>query len=447
LLALALLLAAVGQASIFAMSFDCFDFYQFWVVGQAAPEEGTGNVWSGEERRRLAVEWQQRAAREQEAANPSPRRALAAESRAELETYSTPWLYTLFGWTATGDYDRDLGWFQQVSLVAFVLAVLGLARLVGLAWSLAALLAAFLLAFFAPLLSDVSVGNVNRLQFAALALSLVLGARAWRGADLAAGGVLGLAVLFKPNLAYCALALGLGWVLLGRSGKLVRQAGGAALGALAAFAASSAWFGGARAWVDWGAVLGELLGEYDHSRAKGNFALARLLGDLGLPLAGPVLSVLLGGALLAALVLRRRAGVQPTGLEDLALAGLGGAISLLSARLAWMHYYLLALPLGIFLLRPGARPWLRRTGAAGLVLVAHKPTADLLRYDDAGAFAAALVSAGVLLLSAMTLLELARPWPPGAPLPPAAERGTRPGSPAARSARSRPLRPRVPART
>ena len=37
-LAACLLLAALAQASTFAMRFDCFDFYQFWVVGQAATD-------------------------------------------------------------------------------------------------------------------------------------------------------------------------------------------------------------------------------------------------------------------------------------------------------------------------------------------------------------------------------------------------------------------------
>ncbi|HVS17987.1 MAG TPA: glycosyltransferase 87 family protein, partial [Planctomycetota bacterium] len=321
-LALALFVAALGQASVFSMRWDCFDFYQFWAVGQAAHEPGTGNVWSSDERLRLGQEWARRAASEQgpQSADPSQRRGLAASRRQDLETYSTPWLYTLFGWTASGDYDTDLSRFQHAGLVLFALTLVGLARLAGLSWSAGALLVAFLLTFFAPTLSDMRVGNVNRLQLAAIAGVVLVGAR--RGAwQFAAGFLLGLSVMFKPNLAYCALALGAGWLVLGRWQRLARQVPAALVGAAAAFALSSHWFGGASAWSDWSRVLGELMGEYDHALSKGNLALVRLLEDAGLGAAGTIVTVLLAGALAAVLVVRRRARAEADPLEDLALVG------------------------------------------------------------------------------------------------------------------------------
>jgi hypothetical protein len=409
-LAFALLLAALAQASAFARRWDCFDFYQFWVVGQAAHESGTGNVWSAEERLRLGQEWARRAAAEQgpQSADPSQRRNLAASRRQDLETYSTPWLYTLFGWTASGDYDSDLERFQVAGLAAFALAVLPLARLAGWSWSGGALLVAFLLTFFSPTLSDLRVGNVNRLQVAALCAVVLLGARRGAG-QLAAGFLLGLSVLFKPNLAYPALALGLGWIVLGRWDRLVRQVPAALAGAAAAFALSSHWFGATAAWTQWSAVLGELMGEYDHALSKGNFALVKLLAEAGLGAAGTVVTASLAAALLGALWLRRRASAPAEPLEDLALAGLGGALSVSTAQLAWLHYYLLVVPLCVYLLRPAAPVWARAGGCAGLVLVAHEPLKDLLRFEDAGAPAAALVGAGVLALVLCTLVDLARP--------------------------------------
>jgi hypothetical protein len=410
LLALALLIAALGQASVFSMRWDCFDFYQFWAVGQAAHEADTGNVWSSAERLRLGQEWARRAAGEQgpQSADPSQRRGLAASRRQDLETYSTPWLYTLFGWTAGGDYDTDLGRFQHASLLVFAGTLLGLSRLAGLSWSAGAILVAFLLTFFAPTLSDMRVGNVNRLQLAAVCGVVLLGARqgAWQ---LAAGFLLGLAVMFKPNLAFPALALGLGWIVLGRWERLARQVPAALVGALAAFGLSSHWFGGAGAWNDWRAVLGELMEQYDSPVSKGNLALVRLLEEAGLGDTGLALSALLGAALVLALVLRRRAGAEPTRLEDLALVGLGGALSVSTAKLAWVHYYLLVVPLAVYLLRPAAPAWARVGGCAGLLLLADEPLKDLFRYPDSGPLAAALVAVGVLTLYFTTLVDLARP--------------------------------------
>ena len=43
------------------------------------------------------------------------------------------------------------------------------------------------------------------------------------------------------------------------------------------------------------------------------------------------------------------------------------------------------------------------------MLVAHEPLKDLLRLEDTGTLAAALVGAGVLALFVLTLFDLARP--------------------------------------
>ena len=410
LLALALLIAALGQASFFSMNWDCFDFYQFWVVGQAAREEGTGNVWSPEERLRLGQAWAQRAVQDAgpKSVDGKDRRKLAASRRQDLETYSTPWLYTLFGWTASGDYNIDLRRFQFAGVLSFALAVLGLARLAGMSWSAAALLVAFLITFFAPTLSDMRVGNVNRLQVAALGAVVLAGARRGAG-QFVAGFLLGLAVMFKPNLAYPALALGLGWIVLGRWQRLARQVPAALVGAAAAFGLSSQWFGRTAVWSEWSAVLGELMGEYDHAISKGNVALVKLLEELGVGAAGTLVSVVLGVAFLAALGLRRRARAEAAPLEDLALVGLGGALSVSTSQLAWLHYDLLVVPLAVYLLRPAAPAWARVGGFVGLVLVAHEPLKDLFGYDGAGLFAAGLIATGVVVLFAFTLADLARP--------------------------------------
>ena len=107
------------------------------------------------------------------------------------------------------------------------------ARLAGLSWSAAALLVTLGVGWFAPALSDVRVGNVNRVQLGWLALYLGLAScrRLGGGRNVVAGLVLGLGVAFKPNLAFPALTLGLGWMVLGRWRKLFLQVAGAAGGA------------------------------------------------------------------------------------------------------------------------------------------------------------------------------------------------------------------------
>jgi hypothetical protein len=324
------LAAALAHAWDFARRFDAFDFYQFWVVGQAAAQPGTGDVWSQPERERLGREGQHAALADlkERGESSAARHASAAMRRPVLETYSTPWLYTLFGAAASGDYERDLDRFQLASLVALAAGVWWMARAAGLTGASAALLIAFAAAWFAPALSDARVGNVNRLQLGLLGLYVALASSSRGGVarDLAAGAVLGLGATFKPNLAFPLLTLGLGWVALGRWRELALRGAGVALGALVAFGLSSAWFGSARAWVRWGASLGELMGEYEHTLEAGNFSLARVLERWGLPVDARWLAALGLIAFGAALALRRRAvdrsATKPG--EELLLLALGG---------------------------------------------------------------------------------------------------------------------------
>lgn len=419
LLALFLLVASLAQLHFVGSRYDCFDFYQFWWVGQHASEAQTGDVWSPGERERLAQLGAREAMRLQGPgeARPRTKRAIAAVRRPVLETYSTPWLYTLFGLFASGDYERDLGRFQLASLLSLALGLALLARLSGQSWLAAGLLVAAATAWFSPALSDARVGNVNRLQVGVLAVYLLLASRTWRGRDVAAGAVLGMAAMFKPNLAYPVLTLGLGWIAMGHWRKLVQQALGTLAGVLVAFGVSSAWFGSASSWRDWSAVLSELMNDFPHPIDKGNFSLPRILADtLGVGSSGLLLALLL--ALFAgALFLRRRAGAAggtAAGHEDMLLVGLGGALSLLTAKLAWLHYFLLILPLVVVCLRPSAPRGVRALAALAFLALALEPLRDLSGLEESTLTSAATVCGGALLLFLVGLYDLASPRPSSA---------------------------------
>ena len=413
------------------------DYYQFWVVGRAVAGGEAGDVYSDAERARLGEAYWKAAQRELAAvqvpgADPAALegpglRFQAARMRQKLETYSTPFLYTLVGLAATGDYFADQERFHHASLIVFALAIFALARRAGfppLASALA--LAAFLLVF-APFSSDVRVGNVNRLLlgFVALALWLRSGAR-WRMRQVLAGFVLGCAAMFKPNLAFVLAALGAGDLARRRWRELFQLALGVALGALFAFGVSSAYFGGTGAWTSWAREVPELMEQYDHALVRGNFALSRLLretrslGDQPL-----VYLAVLVALFVAILFLSRRAGrreleggAAPERADaewDVLLAGAGGALSLLTAQLAWIHYFLLAIPLALYLLRP--RPekaergtaLLRRVAALGATLCVG--SRSLAGFSEAGPRGAALVSGGTLVLFLLAASDAPRAAP------------------------------------
>ena len=143
------------------------DFYQFWIGAQEAPH-ARGQLWSPETRARLGTEYYNRAVMRE----GSNRMASVAQSRRELELFSTPFLYTCFG-ALPNRYEPAYLLWRIVSLLSLVAAVALIARALG--WHLAPALffLAFVLLLFQPLKSELRVGNVNEIQLLMIAAYFV----------------------------------------------------------------------------------------------------------------------------------------------------------------------------------------------------------------------------------------------------------------------------------
>jgi len=430
LLAFVLLFLAMGNGWQYSERWAGLDFYQFWVAGQSVQEQETGNIYSQPERDRVGALWHARA--QTAAAERSPqdrgihKQSVVSERRRQLETYATPWLYTLFGVASTGDYYRDLARFQALSLLTYALSIFGIAWLLGFSPASCALLVMLFLSWFGPALSDSRVVNVNRLQLGMLAAYLLVRSRhRWASRDLIAGFVLGLATLFKPNLVFVVGALGMSWVILGRWRRLVRESIGMAVAVALGVGISSCWFGSAAAWWNWMAVMPELMLESDHSIAKGNYALSRILEEhVGWSNTPLMLVTSLGavGVMLWRMRRHRPAGgseVEPQSelRLDVLMVGLGAAVSVLTAKLAWLHYFVLVIPLALYLLRPVAsqradalRPWLRALAALSIMGLAFEWARPLLGLDTATS-AALLVAGGTACLFVLALFDGMHPSP------------------------------------
>ncbi len=418
LLALLALVLAVGQASSYGRQFAGIDFYQFWATGRAAHQPGAGDLWTDAQRERHGARLLAEARAELDGTRRrGSRRLAAAEERAVLETYSTPWLYTLFGVTSSGAYGRDANRTHDAGVLAYAAAVLLLARLVGFSWLGACLAGVALLSAFGPVVSDMRVGNVGRFLVAGLALAAWLGRGASAARHLSAAAVLGLFVLFKPTLAFVPFAL-----TLARCGardwrRLGLEAAGFSLGAGLAVGLSSAWFGGAAAWASWARTLPQLMGEYPHEVTQGNVSLARLLADLGLA-TGPFLILLLAAGLGYAAwksgVRSARAAAGPGAagaadeLADLRLIGLGAVLPLIGAQLAWIHYLVAAVPLVLVLLRPRGAAAPRSAPLLAAALATYVIATEGLRsapaWHDARVAAAWLIALALVTLFGLGLV-------------------------------------------
>jgi hypothetical protein len=399
------LLAALGVARLWTAGHEGagIDFYQFWAVGQAVREGLVEDVYDPASRPRLARIFLERAQ-----AGPSQRRLAAATFRKDqIQAASTPFLYSCFYLIQSGDYDSDILKYRILSLGSFLLSMLLLCRLLGFGARESLLAVAFAAWAFAPLQDDLRDGNVNQVQLALLSLYLLLakaGEAVW--IRLLGGALLGLAIAFKPNLALVAVLLAFWWVARKRYDLLVLRGAGIALGIGIAVLASSLFFGTISGWGSWLETLRRLDIEFDVSVSWGNFAAARLFRDwIGVNLSAPLYLAALG--LTGTAAWRCRAGVrgregEPGSMEgqepEFLFVALGTMIPILAGNLAWPHYLVLALPICLYLLRPGgAGMMVAVLASAGILGICSTPLLQDLGATRDHVFAAALAAGSGLL--------------------------------------------------
>jgi hypothetical protein len=429
---------AIVQAWKLSERLACIDFYQFWTAGQVVRETQSEDIYATAERQRLGKLMLERAeveAGSSPQAKATSKRFQSARSRDVLETYSTPWLYTVFALASGGNYDKDQDRYLHFSLLCLVFGVAAISTILDFTPAAGAIAVAVLVTWFFPAKSEMFVGNVNRVQLALLAFFLLIQSReSWRWRHAAGGFALGSAVVFKPNLGFVALTLTLGWAVFKRYRKLLLESAGMVLGGLFSVAASAWYFRSFRPWLSWARELSRLMSEYDMSVSRGNFSLARLVRDSVGEGVTSLFPILFFGVVVFVLVRSMlKAGassVQSDGCLDakwdlhwdVLLVSLGASVSLLAVQLAWLHYFVLTIPAVLYLLRPTAstegtasarRVILRVIAVAGGIMVAMDPQA-LFQWDTSDYESALLVSGGTLILFALAVLDRP-PIPQGNP--------------------------------
>ncbi|MBW1680964.1 MAG: DUF2029 domain-containing protein [Deltaproteobacteria bacterium] len=385
------------------------DFYQAWAVGRYLLHEGGGNVYSDEGRLRLGRFMAEEARKTP--AHSRHRFLVAMPSRKIPETYSTPFLYAALVPFNTSRYETAYQAYLLFIALCGPGSILLLVRTYGLnPWLGAALLLYFAFGF-EPALSDLRVANVNQFQLLQAAVLFLVLRRRGGLRHLWGGILLGLMVLFKPNTAFCVPLLGI-WLAAGRRWSALKKTGAGLFGGAGlAVLCSTLSFGTPRAWAWWWDALGRMPDRII-TVSQGNFSAVVLLKkSLG---AGVAWSFALAlGAVTAAVLWRwgrEAAGkaISGTGAGDeggthAVAAGL--VLYLLTAPLAWVHYYVLALPMITGLLQRVSGGVSRREGswfrAAALCLGAGAMLALYplrLQWGGAQATTAAFLACGGALV-------------------------------------------------
>jgi hypothetical protein len=413
------------------------DFYQFWVVGKALNQLDVDNVYSNENRKKIGSYYFQKSinAYSEELNNSlkvSSKQVKAANYRKELETYSTPFLYTIFYFITSTSYDFDIQFFLVLSLVLYVYAIIALCRSMEYHVHTILVLIPVLTIFFRPFLSDIRVANVNQIQLAMLILFLCIQSRSSRLTNLAGGFVLGLSVMFKPNLVFVVLMLVIAWIINRRFEKLVLELMGVSIAIIVAVTTSSLFFGSSLCWVQWFEALRIIPNEIIKV-SMGNFSLSRLIFDFtDINVSKCFIFALLlltsyfvykGRRKVVNIDLMKENNVYEQDLkagflEDVAMVSAGALIFLLSSSLVWLHYFILVIPAIIYIFRPenylsqnisiGKLIIIKRfLPAIALLLVANEPLLMLSPVIQVTPhFNAAAICSGTLILYFLMLWEL-----------------------------------------
>lgn len=348
------------------------DYYVAWVAADAVKNDNENYIYDPASVYKLPLQYRNKA----DEAKDAPRLKRIAAYKKEMSFTATPFLYWVTAKIAVGVYETDLTIWHALSLFMLAAFIIVACRLLG--YSAATTLAIFLpvVVWFVPLHSDLRVGNVNSFQLGMVGLAMWLQSRSNNSKYLfAAGVVIGLLVMFKPNLAPVGLILAGGWLLRHQYSRLITGIAGMLTGTLAAILVSSWWLGKSSAWFDWLNVISGTVGAAPTK--GGNYSVMRQLTSGLSPTGQLLLALFLVSAVLALFWWGRRrqsklstnTEIQSTDsqlLEDTVLIAMGCVIALMASSLVWIHYYLLTIPIMLVLLRPWAE---KEQGSATRVLM------------------------------------------------------------------------------
>jgi hypothetical protein len=355
-----LVIFSLASAWLYTKENAGHDYYVAWVAADAVKNDSPHNIYDIDTRYKLAVLYRNKADAQQDA----PRQKRVSRNRQHLSMTATPFMYWVTGLLATGDYEKDLTIWQHLSLFLFTASVLLSCRLLGYSMANTLVFLMPVLTMMAPLYSDLRVGNVNCFQIGMIGLIFWLQTRSSVSRNIFAAGLLiSLLAMFKPNLAPIVVLIAGSWIVRGQFARLRISLAGIVTGVVFALLISSWWMGSATIWLDWLESIRNTVGNFEDR--TGSYSVMNAVSGGLSPLGQLTLALVLCFLCLAVFWWGRRSRPQQIDdglneeretLENTLLVAMGCLITLLASALVWFHYYLLTLPMIIFAFRPWRSP-------------------------------------------------------------------------------------------
>jgi hypothetical protein len=346
----------IGAVFFFLVFYGCsrwkstqaIDFYQFWIVGQAVKTMPVSNIYDKSQQRLIAEAFLIKS----ETNSSSTHQTSAAKKRStSLELIGTPLLYAMFSIISNGDYDSDYNLYRLASIFLYVTAVYIFCYLLGIPLLHTFVAIVFFTNYFWPFKMDVRFGNVDQIQLFMLSTYLLIISKGKSVYFIVAGGLLlSSMVFFKPNLIYVAFFIGFARAVQIPWQKFKFELLGMGLGTLLSFIIPYLIFGNSCTWKSWYDCFPQAGFAYKY--AKDSFP-ALLMGGPDLKIHFYASVILILSTLTPVMIYSYRKKLDHNNIvvSNYLLMGLGICVYILSSPMIHGQYFLLGIPLVLFVIR------------------------------------------------------------------------------------------------
>jgi len=363
------------------------DFYQFWAVGHRINEFDRPLIYSevfqksvGEKLVKLAEE------------SGSKRELNDANGRKNyIEFAGTPFLYTVFSWLPSGEYDFDYSIYHSLSLTLFLLGIFLFLYFASIPFILGPLVLMILTDLSLPFYSDSCGTNTNQLQLGLISIFLLLRLnKRKKWVNTISAFFLGLLFYFKPNIIFSVVFLFAFWFFSSSKTELIEVSCGFLIATIFVFVYSGLYLRDLACWFGWGANFMRII--------QNKFYLEKsFLGWLGIfpkPETSWILGIMALCPVIAGIVFNR---TKFKSLENLfipdihycefLLFGLGLLVYILTAQMVHDHYFVLTFmpTLALLSIRPLSAPKNRieiwtKSILVGFSIILINYTVNITRY-------------------------------------------------------------------
>jgi glycosyl transferase family 87 len=341
------------------------DYFVCWSVPHCQSLESIPDIYSKEGQKEVAKRhWQHSLLPATPKKQKLVTRYVIYFYQGRIDVTGTPFLYMIIGLLSGGNYEHDQMIFMVLSSMCFIISIIILCYIVKFSLLSTLTLLLVFISLYLPLFSNLQVGNVNLVQLFIITLYIWAITRTEKYIYLVAAGLLlGVGIMVKPNIALIFILSSMMYLADKKYKNALMLFIGTTLSGFFSVLLSSLYFGKVDIWWDFIRSLPATLSYY-YPVVEGNYSITNLIysiTDIRMSLFFIIIFIAVFGYLVW---ITRRTGIDKeinpekrqehkqkmVQNETFLVVGIGCVIMFISAGLTWLHYYILLIPLLIYLI-------------------------------------------------------------------------------------------------